>query len=40
MSLATIVGYIICSFFWKSGSEEYESLDSNTDEEEEVTTNL
>ena len=40
MSLATIVGYIICSFFWKSGSEEYESLDSNTDEEEEFTTNL
>ena len=37
LSLATIVAYIICSLFWKSTSAAYESLDSNTEDEEEVT---
>ena len=36
--MATIVAYIICSLFWKSTSAAYESLDSNTEDEEEVTT--
>jgi len=40
LSLATIVAYIVCSLFWKSTSVAYESLDSDTkEEEEEVTSN-
>jgi len=41
LSLLTIVAYITCSLFWKSTSAAYESLDSNTkeEEEEEVSSN-
>jgi len=40
LSLLTIVAYITCSLFWKSTSAAYESLDSNSkEEEEEVSSN-
>jgi len=41
LSLATIVAYIVCSLFWKSTRADYESLDSNTNDEgeEEVASN-
>ena len=35
LSLATIVAYIVCSLFWKSSNVAYQSLDSDTREEEE-----
>jgi len=39
VSLASIVAYIVSSFFWKSTSASYESLDSTSHQEEEVAGN-